>query len=339
MSFSNLSIREKGIIFLLLLFVIAILAYMFGIRTLNEAHSEMLVNLDELNQRKAYLDQLKEENVKSENSINELKGSITKYEQSFISDIKSENLEQYVLKTFEEAGMPYLASVNVEDVVVNSVKNADGNTSDDGLICKRVNVVYSSTDGYEALQYNITPELNKADGSVDGALFANFINSTGKFDETRFFGYDEFLNALKKLDKADEDCIKISKISAESTHGYMTLSASIDFYGALLTNRISKEIKTLGYAVWKGETGVNTDGGFIGMPYKVNNPLSRWNGVLIDSKQVSGFLPRPFAAYASNARFTQLIATKGLAAIVGGGNQTAGGGTNNQQQDENQQNQ
>lgn len=323
MSISSLSVKEKAIMIFLLLVVIAALAYIFGVRTLNSAHNDMVEELNTLQQRKDYLDQLKEENVKTEGNINELKGNITKLEQSFIADIKTENLEQYVLKVFEDSGSPYLAKVSSDDIQMESIIMADGSASNDSIICKRINVTYATTDGYEALQYNITPELNKANGDVDAAIAAAMLNSTGKFDETRFLGYDEFIEGLKTIEKADPGCVKISKISAKSTHGYMTLEASIDFYSARLTNRISAENRTSGFAAWKGETNVDTEGGFIGMPYKVKNPLSRWNGVLIDTKEVTGFLPRPFAAYISNARFTQLIAQKGLAAIVGGGTQAS----------------
>jgi hypothetical protein len=55
------------------------------------------------------------------------------------------------------------------------------------------------------------------------------------------------------------------------------------------------------------------------MPYKVDNPDSLWNGILIDPNELNGFIERPFAAYLSNARFTQLLSEKGLEKIVGGG--------------------
>lgn len=305
--------------YLLILVVIALLAYMFGIRTLNNANADMQAELATLRQQKEYLDQLKQENIETENTISELKNNIESVEQSFICNIKTENIEQYVLKVFEDNGMPYLDRVNMEDIQMNAVTLADGSASDDALLCKRVNVTYASTDGYEALQYNLNPAMNTENGALDAAVIAPMITSTGVYDEERHLGYDEFIKALKALEKADPDCIKISHVQVQSTHGYLTLDASIDFFSADLASRLSTENRTTGYATWKGETNVNTEGGFIGMPYRVDNENSRWNGVLIDKNEVTGFLPRPFASYVSNARFTQLIEQKGLAAIVGEG--------------------
>ena len=152
MSMSTLSLREKAIIYLMLLVVIALLAYMFGIRTLNDAYADLQVELTNLQAQKDYLDQLKQENVNTENAIEELKNNIISYEQSFISEIKSENLEQYVLKVFEQQDIPFLVNVGVESVATTAHVMADGTASPDRLICERVNVTYATSDGLESVQ-------------------------------------------------------------------------------------------------------------------------------------------------------------------------------------------
>ena len=320
MSMSSLSLREKAIIYLMLLVVIGLLAYMFGVRTLNSAYADMQVELTNLQAQKDYLDQLKQENVNTENAIEELKNNIISFEQSFISEIKSENLEQYVLKVFEQQDNPFLVSVDTENVGTNAIVMADGSVSADSLLCQRVNVRYSTTDGYEGLQADkILNPTTDEHGNLIAENIASLINETGVFNEENYYGYDQFIAALKVIEKVDPGCVKISKIQAESSYGYMTLSASIDFYGAHLTNRISSESRSNGFAVWKGETNVDTEGGFIGMPYIVRNENSMWNGVMIDASKVTGFLERPFASYVSNAVFTRMIQQRGLAAIVGQG--------------------
>lgn len=319
---NNLSLREKAIMYLLVLVVIGLLAYIFGIRTLNNKNADLQVELQSLEQRKAELDNLKKTNEETKSTITLLKESIVGIEQSFIADLKTENAEKYVLDTLEKSNMPFLAQVDSEDVTMQAVLMADGSISNDALVCKRVNIEYATTDGYEITQYNLNPDNRGEDGKPNATYINQMLSATGKYDATNHYGYDEFIAALKKIEAVDPDCVKITKMSAESTHGYMTMKASIDFFGADLTKRISEESdahkKTI-YANWTGDTGVDTKGGFIGMPYKVDNPDSLWNGILIDESEVSGFLERPFAAYLSNARFTKLIEEKGLAYIVGGG--------------------
>lgn len=319
---NNLSLREKTIMYILVLVVIALLAYLFGIRTLNNRNAELQVELQNLEQRKADLDALKKINEDTKSSIATLRDSIVAIEQSFISDLKTENAERYVLDVLEKSNMPFLAKVDSEDVNMQAVVMADGSISSDAIRCKRINIEYATTDGYEITQYNLNPNNKGEDGKPNAAYINQMIAATGKYDAENHYGYDEFISALKKIEAADPDCIKITDIGAKSTHGYMTLSASVDFFGADLTNRLSEESdahkKTI-YAAWTGDTGVDTKGGFIGMPYKVDNPDSLWNGVIIDASEVSGFYERPFAAYLSNARFTKLIAEKGIETIVGGG--------------------
>jgi len=315
---STLSLREKAIMYLTLLVVIGLLAYLFGIRTLNTAYADMQVEYETLQAQKAYLDQLKQENIGTENAIEELKNNIMSFEQSFISEIKSENLEQYVLKVFENAGNPFLASVTVEPVSTDAIVMANGQVADESLVCQRVNVKYATSDGFEALQADkfLNPTTDEH-GNLLPETIVSMINSTGIYNPATEYGYDEFIAGLKIIEKADPGCVKINSVAAESTSGYMTLSASIDFYGANLTQRLSTENKTLGFAVWKGDTNVDTSGGFIGMPYLVINENSMWNGVLIDPTKVSGFLDRPFASYVSNAIFTNMISENGLETVVG----------------------
>jgi len=326
---NNLSLREKTIMYILVLVVIGLLAYLFGIRTINNRNAELQAELQGLQQRKQELDVLLNENANTEKEVLSLQSKIEEIEQSFIADLKTENIENYVLHTLEDARMPFLAKVTSEDVQMDAIMAADGTASNDAIVCKRVNIEYSTTDGYEFTQYNTTPSNQNDDGTNNLAYIQQMINQTGKpqtdseWNKDNKFGYDNFIKALKKIEAGDDygKCIKITKIGAESTHGYLTLTASIDFYGADLSLRQSKESEAHNntiYAGWDVPT-YDTKGGFIGMPYKVENENSSWNGIMIDPNEVNGFFARPFAAYISNARFTKLVQEKGLAFIVGGG--------------------
>ena len=48
---NNLSLREKAALYLLLLVIIGLAAYIFGIRTLNSAYAEMQAQLDAFEKR------------------------------------------------------------------------------------------------------------------------------------------------------------------------------------------------------------------------------------------------------------------------------------------------
>ena len=116
--------------------------------------------------------------------------------------------------------------------------------------------------------------------------------------------------------KDNEGCIKVSNLIVESTNGFFKLQASIDFYGTVLTNRVSVDNNKAGYTYWTGHTGVDTSGGFIGFPYVVKNENSLWYGFV--NKDFSASAERPFAAYWANAAFSQQVSKKGgLAKFLG----------------------
>ena len=131
----------------------------------------------------------------------------------------------------------------------------------------------------------------------------------GKEEYSEAKGYDEFLKALDKISKENPGCIKVTDLTAVSNNGFFTLTASIDFYGTVLTNRVSVDNSKAAYTYWTGDTNVDTSGGFIGFPYIVNNEKSLWNGYVL--KSFEAYAERPFAAYWANAAFAQQVNAKG----------------------------
>ena len=156
---NNLTAREKGFMYVITLLIIVVLGYFFGIRTLNKKYDEYKTELQTLQERKAYLDQLRENNASMASEIELLKASCSELELSFIDEIETECLEQYVLKTFETEGCPYLVSVSSADLGMSAVEYPDGTVSPDGLVCMQISVTYASTDGYTVTQYNRTPDF------------------------------------------------------------------------------------------------------------------------------------------------------------------------------------
>ena len=112
----------------------------------------------------------------------------------------------------------------------------------------------------------------------------------GKEEFAEAKGYDEFLKALDKMSKENPGCIKVTDLTA-SKNGFFILTASIDFYGTVLTNRVSVDDSKAPYTYWTGHTNVDTSGGFIGFPYVVTNEKSLWNGYVLNAFEPLGERP------------------------------------------------
>ena len=302
----NLSVREKAFIYVILLLLIIVGGYFLGIRNLNAQYDEYKVQLDQLNARKAYLDQLKLDIDATADEIKQLDSFIVEKELSFIDKLESECIEQYVLKTMEDNGIPYLSSISCEDVTCNPVSYPDGSMAADTLQCLRVNVKYSSTDGYITTQYNLNPDQTGEDaGEIISALYAIQDSS---FAGPRV-GYDEFIAALKEIAAENPDCIKVNEVFVQENAGFLDLTASIDFYATSLSNRVSEDDSTEGYTYWQGDKNVDTSGGFIGYPYIVTDPNSLWFGIENPDPNCVAWIDRPFAAYWANAAYVLKVST------------------------------
>ena len=306
---NNLTAREKGFMYVITLLIIVVLGYFFGVRTLNDKYEEYKAQLAALEQRKAYLDQLKVNNASMEAEIKLLKEECEKLELSFIDKLETETIEQYVLKTFEEAGCPFLTSIATTDVGMSAVTYPDGTTSPDSLTCLQVDVTYVTTDGYTVTQYNRNPDFTVGAEvpAAETAMAMKDQMGKGEFAERR--GYNEFLTAIKKINSENKDCIKVNNVSATETDGYMTLTASISFYGTNLRNRLSVDDSKAAYTNWSGNTKIDTEGGFIGFPYVCDNEKSLWYGV--ENLNANPANDKPFASYWANYLFKQNYAKSG----------------------------
>ena len=289
---NNLTAREKGFLYVVTLLIIVVLAYFFGIRTLNKKYDEYKAELQTLQERKAYLDQLRENNASMANEIEMLKASCSEIELSFIDKLETECIGQYVLKTFEDAGCPFLISLSTADVGMAAVTYPDG-----------------TTDGYTVTQYNLNPDFtSKATVPVEETI-SQLSEQMGQGEYAKRKGYDEFLKALKKINSENPDCIKVSNITVTESNGVLVLSATINFYGTSLKNRISVDESHAAYTYWNGHTNVDTKGGFIGFPYVCDNKDSLWYGV--QNRELDATKAKPFAAYWANALFAQQLEAAG----------------------------
>lgn len=318
----NIGQREKYYLMLLGIVVVVVLVYFFGIRNLGYKHEELVAERTRLEEQLAYYEALKTQNAETQAQIDQLREQISDEEERFLPFICSEAIEQYVLKTFEDAGCPYLVSVTAEDVVPEAVVLPNGRTATDALVAKRITVQYSTTDGFCIPEYNRSATVI-SNGVADVDAFNAYLDEMYWHGADSRVGYDEFLNALATLEAANPDCIKINTISITAEGGYILLNASIDFYSTTFNERVSEPDTSAPYITWAGATNINTAGGFIGYPFIVEDPNSEWFMIMMtDSDAIEG--QRPFATYYSAAIFRNEVNANGLATVldldgVGGG--------------------
>ena len=310
----NIGKREKYYLMLLGIVVLVLLIYYFGIRNLGIKYDELVAQRNELQAQLDYYEALKTQNDEALAQINQLKADIADVEERFLPYISSESIEQYVLKTFEDAGCPYLVSVTTEDVAVPAVTLPDGTSAVDGLIVKRITVQYSTTDGFCVPDYNRSNTV-VVNGQIDEAALNEILDNMVWQGSASIEGYPGFVDALETLEAANPDCIKINSMSIEAESGYILMNAQIDFYSATFYTRVSEPNTDAPYVTWAGSTSIGTDAGFIGRPFIIENPGNEWFNIMMsDDEATDG--NRPFSTYYSNAIFTQSVENIGLAATL-----------------------
>lgn len=310
----NLGKRERYYLMLLGIVVVVLLIYYFGIRNLGIKHDELVAKRAELQAQLDYYEALKTQNDAALSQINQLRTDISDVEGRFLPYITSEAIEQYVLKTFEDAGCPYLVSVTAEDVSMPTVTLPDGSTATDRLVVKRIVVQYSTTDGFNIPEYNRSTSVVDH-GQIDEAAWNAYLDEMYWHGAGTITGYEEFINALEIIEAANEDCIKINKIGIDTEGGYTLLNAEIDFYSATFNYRVSDAATNAPYVTWAGATNIDTAGGIIGRPFVIDNPASEWFGVLMSDEEAREG-NRPFSTYYSDAIFEQSVESIGLAATL-----------------------
>lgn len=315
---SNLGPREKYLVILFGIVLIIMVVYFFGIKPLSEKNDALTTEKTTLQANLDYYKALQAQNEVVTNEIAELKADISEIEDTFIPEINTEVLEQYVLSVFEKNECPYLVNVTSESLASPTFNLPDGSVAEETLNIKRINVSYASTDGINFPQYNrsdslidpstgrITEDQAQIDAILDGIYWKG---------EEGCEGYEEFIASLKEIRDANPNCIKVSSIAVETTAGYKVLTASIDFYAANLIDRVSTAINNNGYATWAGVSSYDTGVAMIGLPYFVSNPDSAWFGFYTSA---AGTSPVPFAMPFSSSYYANNLANDTLTDLIGG---------------------
>lgn len=332
---NNLSVRERAMIFAVLLLLIGGLVFVFGIRPLNNKYDDLVKQKEEKEAEKRQLDALKQSNSETEKRIKELETQCKDIEGNFIAEIRAENIEDWFESVMQDEGMPFLVEISTEPIATEDIKLPDGQISNDSLICTRLTAKYSTTDGrtveaagvYEEDGITVKGHIHDpATGYVDDAKRKAVQDNTNKIQNPETpngYGYEKVIAGVNRIAEANSNCVRISRLEDTSKIGFSELTVCVDFYGAVLTERLSEATDKQAYAVWGSNSNPNFEGGILGMPYKVENDKSMWNGYYLFDKEMSNIGYRPFANYLSDAMMAKLLKDGSTPALYGDNNNKA----------------
>lgn len=303
---NNLGNRERNIAIIFLIIFVCVILYVFPIRMLSNSTEELKAQQAALQAQKDYYDALASQNEATRAEIESIEADISVLEATFLPEINSECLKQWVLSVFESNNCPYLVEATTYDVASPDITLPDGTLADDNVVIKAIDVTYSTTDGWNVPSYNGTGSIYNEEGIPDAGLLEAQMADRHYEGMYSRQGYDEFLNALVQIEGTNPDCIKVVKIAAEEQSGFVLLHATINFYGATFIDRVSEPDTTAPYVSWHGMTGIATDHGFIGQPFYVDDTGSEWYGAHMDDADAAN-LDRPFATYYSAQTWANLV--------------------------------
>ena len=334
----NLGQREKYGLGLVAILIVAFIIYFAGIRNLQSQKGELEAQRAELQTRVDYLQKYwhfvkvmgrsashvaLECALETQPNICLISEEIKELEQTFIPKLNTESIEQFVLKTFSDNNCNYLNKIDSSVIIPDSVMLPDGTRSADTLQVLRVEVQYATSDGFNFSQYNMTPDYMR-----DPELVLDLIDEQDKgnaptypYDSTLpLTDYLNFIAGVKAIEKTGvikdgepSTCVKVNSVTMESEGGYMIITAQIDFYSVILTDRVSEPDLSAPYVTWSGDKpSTIPNSGILGRRF-LFTPADGdcdWVDILMVDGDAT-HQQRPFAAYWSNALFDSLVANKG----------------------------
>lgn len=303
---SSLGDRERNLAIIFGIFLVCVVLYVFPIRLLSNSTADLQAQREALQAQKDYYDALASQNEATRAEIENIEKDISEIEQTFLPEINSECLKQWVLSVFERNECYYLVSAETHDIAAPDITLPDGSISDDSVIIKSIDVEYSTTDGWNVGSYNMTNSVEGENGLYDESLYQAQMADRVYTGMNSREGYDEFIAALKEIEGTNEKCIKVTRIAVEEKSGYILMYATINFYSTTFNDRVSEPDTTAPYVSWNGMTGVATDHGFIGYPFFVDDTGNEWYGTIMPVEEAAD-RERPFAAYYSAQTWANLV--------------------------------
>ncbi len=292
----SLSLKEKLMLGAVILLVVIFLIWFFVISPLNSKIDDAQMELQNKQDLNDIYENLRTQNSETDSAISFLENQIIELEESFVPQLNSDAIVNYIQRLFENNGCPYLSEISTETLPMDSIILSDGSVSTDSLNCLRVTVRYQSTDGYNIPEYNNNPDWH-VNMQYDDAAIMEAIGQMGNYPVV---GYPEFVNTVTQISELNPSAIKINNIRIEdSLQGYLNMTAVIDFYSGDFTNRVSEVSTDAPYVAFGGETPA-TDLGMIGFPIVVTDVNSPYAGIMLSPTQF-GLEERDFAAWWSSS--------------------------------------
>ncbi len=318
---NNLGSRERNLFIIFGIFLLCVILYVGPIRLLNNSTIDLKAEREALQAEKDYYDALAEQNEATRAEIENIEADISVIEGTFLPNINTECLAQWVLNVFEENNCKWLVKLETEDSAAPDIVLPDGTLAEDNVIIKSVKVEYSTSDGWNVSSYGGDDGLREnslydENGIPQEAILDSYMADRTYTGMNSREGYTEFLAALQQIEQQDEDCIKVSRIAVEEKSGYILMYATIDFYSATFIDRVSEPDTSAPYVTWSGATNIATDHGFIGMPFFVDDPGSEWFGCIMPRSEATD-RERPFAAYYSAQTWANLVNQSDVATALG----------------------
>lgn len=328
--------RDTFLLFIALLLAIGSICYFFvikkSLRKLKEAEADLIVVENEKKEKDAIIQQAAELNVE----LKKVRDSIIAIEKESIPELNSDAITRKLYKYFEDAGLKYYVDVENSEVKYETVTMPDGTINPNRADYSSYTVQVSGTDGWllthdEAKAY----DDNSADPTVNltQAYYEQLALGVGndkmanqslakmglgdkKLEEiysSEYVGYKEFVAALKTLEDAAPNYVKITNIGIEDQgQGFCYYTATVNVYAfKLVSPEYKKDDETKNidltqkdYMVWTGDANIAT-GGLVGLPNYftvANGCIDLPDGHPLKDKYLSFInfdfsVNRPFAAW------------------------------------------
>lgn len=252
--------KNEIIIFSIIFFII--LFGIFWLVLLDPIQKQLAGNQQELN----LLVQKDQENQKIIDSVSTLQDTKTKMEndivdieQSLLPYLKAETITEHIVTILKDNGMKFVTKMSAlqPGESVDVITRPDGTTSDISTSSLELEITVSGTDGV-------------TDGGIP------------------FVGYDQFIRAVKTIEKEHPKALRIRSITMTDTEkGFQNFSIKVQVYSFNIPNPVSQYEENQKYITWYRPDAPL--GGLIGIPYAMCEGLD-------------SLIYRPFASYTMDSK-------------------------------------
>jgi hypothetical protein len=277
--------RDTFLLFIVLLLALGAVCYLFVIKKNIDKLADVKEELRTVEAEKAQKDAIIEQAKALDAQSAELKKQIEELENKVLPDLDTSAIQRKLYKHFEDAGIPFYVEVTNTPLAYDTVTLANGQTSQNRTKYSSYTVKVSGTDGFllthdegDDIPYMVfytqlgIPAGDENTANPDAQAIG--YNNANEIQTSTYVGYDEFVEALKKIQADAPDYVKITDIAIEDTkQGFCYYTATVTVFAYELVERLSVAPTDMNYMKWVGAEQIAT-GGIVGLPsyFVVINP-------------------------------------------------------------------